>query len=421
MSTAADRALKENPLRPADRPAILAWPAVALFTALSQIALFRELAPGEFGTVNTVLGLVAVLAAPLLALSLIFQSQVLPDEDLTGHQASRASVMELCLLIWSGVSIVLLLVLLPLLSLPRLSVDILAVLVAGATYLAILGNSLSAFAHRARLWLGLVVTAAVLRFLASVAFPHFAPFAQSGLAAVVLAGFITALPVMRERTLDPNSAATWALVRGRRFLLPYLATASVMMAVAIFTNADRVVAQMNFGTPTGVNVSYVDFRAFDDYQAAGMIARALLWGTLPLLRVMYLKRSALPQTSKASLHFFWIYLFALFAADFVMGIFAPYLSSIFTGDAIAAARFIPGFAGAVPMLGLLQGVGIFVLASRRYPECFTFAGCSVAYGTFLTFCGREPQLMTSCMFGGAMMSLMVVLLVGIIRYARSHP
>ena len=260
-----------------------------------------------------------------------------------------------------------------------------------------------------------------MRLLASMIFPHYGDEAQAGLAAVVAAGVITALPVLQGRATGASRAEAWALVQEKEFLAPFLATASVMLGLALFTNADRIVAQTNFGTADILNYKFVDRRSFDDFQAAGMLARAVLWGTAPLLLLVYDRRSGLTRTSWTSLHFFWLYLLALCGAELLSNVFAPVLSWIFSGDPGSVARFMPGFTGAVLMLGLLQGLGIFALASRRYPECFTLGGCSILYTLFLFLAGHEPQLMTACMFGGALISLTTVLLVGVVRYARNHP
>jgi hypothetical protein len=72
-------------------------------------------------------------------------------------------------------------------------------------------------------------------------------------------------------------------------------------------------------------------------------------------------------------------------------------------------------------LGLLQALGVFSLASRRYHECFVLGGCGVAYTLVLLFFGRRPELMPPYMFGGGLVSLMVVLFVGIVRWGRKQP
>jgi len=72
-------------------------------------------------------------------------------------------------------------------------------------------------------------------------------------------------------------------------------------------------------------------------------------------------------------------------------------------------------------LGLLQGIGMFSLASRRYPECFVFGVCSIGYAVVLYLAGRNPQIMPAYMFGGSLVSLMAVLFVGVVRWGRKQP
>jgi hypothetical protein len=73
------------------------------------------------------------------------------------------------------------------------------------------------------------------------------------------------------------------------------------------------------------------------------------------------------------------------------------------------------------LLGLLQALGIFSLASRRYHECFVLGGCGVGYTLLLYLAGRQPLLMPAYMFGGGLVSLTLVLFVGIVRWGRKQP
>jgi hypothetical protein len=409
------------PAKPtSSRAGLIVWLLAALLDGGSQVALRHELEPGEFGTMNTVLGLVAVLVAPVLALEFLFSHHVLPGETERRWQAARGAALEFAVLAWGAAALALLLIFLPQLAIPRPSLYVFAAFVTIATLLAIFGRAICATENRMRHWFVFMLVAGIVRLLASVGLPYLAPWAQSGLAAVVAAGIVTAIPAMIGRAGGPTRSEAWAMMREESFARPFLATASVMVALALFTNADRIAAQRHFGVAHEEVFHYVDWQRFDDYQAAGMMARAILWGVLPLLLVVYAKRIRLPRTSKASLHFFWFYLFVLFAADFIFGSFAPFLSLVFTGDTIGAARFIPGFAGAVPLLGLVQGIGIFILASRRYAECFVLGACSAGYALTLFLFGRQPEEMTTFMSGGALISLMIVLIFGVIRYARSH-
>jgi hypothetical protein len=166
----------------------------------------------------------------------------------------------------------------------------------------------------------------------------------------------------------------------------------------------------------------VNWARFDAYQTAGLLGRGILWGTQPLLWILFAQRAPLARTTPASLTFFWIYLGALLGGALLLGCLAKPLSAIFCGtDFQLTAFFVPSFAAVMIALGLLQGLGIFSLASRRYPECFVLGVFSVGYTLLLYFTGRQPQLMPVYMFGGGLVSLMAVLFVGVVRWGRKQP
>ncbi len=198
-----------------------------------------------------------------------------------------------------------------------------------------------------------------------------------------------------------------------------------MTGLYLFTNADRIIAVgwMDI-LPRSDLILGVDIRkaAFDQYQAAGLLGRALLWGTQPLLWILFAQRAVLKKTTAASLTFFWIYLGALIAGALVLDIFTqPRMVEAVGWPFPSLGPYGPTFAVIMIPLGLLQGVGIFSLASRRYPECFVLGGCSLVYSIVLLLFGRRPDLMLPYMFGGGIVSLMMVLFVGVVRWGRKQP
>jgi hypothetical protein len=389
---------------------------VGLLDFLSQVVLRRELAPGEFGTVNAVLGVVAILTAPVLALALVPYRGLLSPAEVEQWTVHRPALTRLATFGWGGVSLVLLFAALPFLSLPGLPLQMFAVLATAAMLAARLSATLCHATGRMRLLTALLIIAALVRLGISAVAGHYQPVAQSGIGAVILAAALVALPALQDYDFPALGVEGRHLLR--KLVVPLLATASVVLALALFTNVHRVVAQSNFGAPDPTNLGFVNPQGFDDFQAAALIARGVLTGTLALLAVFGLKRAALESTTLASLRGFWIYLGALVGGVVLLVAAAPLANVVFTGN---PAAFLPGFAGAVFMLGLLQGAGVFALASRRWAECFVLGACSIAYTIFLFYGGYQPALLTSCMFGGSLISLMLVLFVGVIRYARSHP
>jgi hypothetical protein len=182
------------------------------------------------------------------------------------------------------------------------------------------------------------------------------------------------------------------------------------------------VAQSWFGIVTNNNMGLINWPQFDAYQSAGLLARSLLWGTQPLLWMLFARRSPLEHTRPGSLTFFWIYLGALVGGAIVLGLLSRPLSELFCGaDYRLTAVLVPSLGAAMVPLGVLQGLGIFGLASRRYPECFVLGGCAIGYTLLLYFVGRQPLLMPAYMFGGALVSTMVVLFIGVVRWGRKQP
>ncbi len=72
-------------------------------------------------------------------------------------------------------------------------------------------------------------------------------------------------------------------------------------------------------------------------------------------------------------------------------------------------------------VGILQGLGFFSLASRRYLECFVLGGFGIGFAVVLYLFGYQPPLLLTYMFGGGTVSIAAVLFVGIVRWGRKQP
>jgi hypothetical protein len=229
------------------------------------------------------------------------------------------------------------------------------------------------------------------------------------------------IPVWRAGRFDiqwKKAAAAWS---DREFVRHAFATGSVLLGIYLFTNGDRIVAQAWFGRPLENNMGFVPWGFFDSYQTAGLLGRALLWGTQPLLLLFLVLRTGAPRTSPELRNLFWTYLGVLVVGGMLLVTLAHPLIRLFAGaDDTEAATLVPAFAWLMMLLGLLQGIGIFALASRRYPECFTLGAASLGYVGLLYAVGR-PQLMLSYAFGGAWVAVMLVLMIGVVRWGRLQP
>ncbi|HUB67904.1 MAG TPA: hypothetical protein VL981_10510 [Candidatus Methylacidiphilales bacterium] len=404
------------------------WLVVALLNFATQLVFCHELTrhPGEFGLFNTALGITGLAAVPLLALNqaftLYFAREHAPErrERVESIRAVSLFVTEASALAWVILLIPLLGKLLPLLGVYRFQAELFTVLVAAVTLGALVSEAAS-FNHL-RLWTGLAVSASLARLGAGAFLGHSQPWAESGLGAFFLAGLITLIPALRQRQIERDWRKAWQALRDRDFLIHLGATLSTVLAIFLFTSADRIVALSHFIDPFN-NLGRVDLNLFDGYQTAGLLSRALLWGTQPLLLLLYAARSPLQKTSAASLTFFWIYLGALFGGVILLILVAPWLSRLFCGSANdyhSTVFYLPGFALTMLPLGLLQGLAIFSLASRRHPECFVLGGSSLAYLLLLWFAG-QPVYMLAFMVGGGIVSSMLVLFVGVVRWGRRQP
>ena len=406
------------------------WAAVALLNFAVQIIFRRELisAPGEFSSLNTILGVVGLMVVPVLALKLAFTFYLALDhpserrEYLEALRAAIPRVTQTIALIWGGIAMVILFVLLPLLNLPRFALGLFTLLIVLIALGSLVSESLCEYKNSLRSWGWLLFSAALTRLLLGAGFAWKEPVAEAGLVAFLIAGFITLTPVLRQPEIEMANMKEWRVMMNRDFLLYLGATLSVVLGLFLFSSADRIIAQSWFGRSDDNNLGYVHWTICDEYQTAGLLGRALLWGTQPLLLILFVQRSRLNRTTPASLKFFWIYLGVLWGGALLLALLGYPLSWLFCGtNSPGTYRIIPAFALAMSLLGLLQGLGAFALASRRYTECFVLGGSSLAYTLLLYFTGRQPVLMLTYMFGGGLVALLLMLFVGIVRWGRKQP
>lgn len=416
-----------------------AWLLVALANLAFQVIFFREMTwdettAGEFGLLNAALGIIGLLTVPLLAIHHAFHlypirpPNVRPDPRLESLRSSIVIVVETSAWVWGGVCCLLTLLPLPLPYLPRLHLQLFALFNVLLALGGVVSRTICESEKQKGQWIVLFVGAALARVLfatVGTVWNPFEPWADAGLTAFFVAGIITLIPALRPREIDwATRMKALQAVLDREFLLFAGATFSVLLGLYLFTNADRIVAVAWMDVVAGQRVymiagSQVDF---DEYQASGLLGRALLWGTQPLLWILFARRARLHKSIPSSLTFFWLYLGALLVGALLLGCLTqPGILHAISGPFSVAGKLAPTFAVVMIPLGLIQGLGIFSLASRRYPECFVLGGCSIAYTIILFLFGRQPGLMLPYMFGAGVVSLMIVLFVGVVRWGRKQP
>jgi hypothetical protein len=417
----------------------LAWLLVTVANFIFQATFYREMtwdenSAGEFGLFNAALGIIGFLTVPLLAVHHAFYlypicpSGLRANARLESLRSSSVIVVESFAWVWGGFCLLLTLLTLPLSYLPRLHLSLFAFFNVLLALGAILSRTIYENKDKQRQWVILFVSATLVRVIFAAIGAVWNPFdswADAGLATFLIAGFITLTPALRPREVDWSTRLK-ALqnVVDREFLLFAGATFSVLLGLFLFTNADRFVSigWMVSNPGAAVHMTASTEAGFDSYQASGLLGRALLWGTQPLLWILFAQRARLNKTIPSSLFYFWIYLGALIGGAFLLGLLTQQGSLRAMGHSFQVAGFwAPTFAVAMIPLGLLQGLGIFSLASRRYAECFVIGACSVGYTLILILFGRQPELMLAYMFGASVISLMIVLFVGVVRWGRLQP
>jgi hypothetical protein len=401
---------------------ILFWAAVALLSFAIQIVFRRLLLPGEFAIFNTLFAVAGLAAAPIVALrQALAHFSMRKDEHAKIKNDTRDALVQNFTLAWAFVCALLVLPALDFLGLPRFSLGLWAFLYIFLALGAAFSADLFERQNRRKLWAVLVLFSCTVRLILAWFFAGSKPWAESALAACAVAGLILVAPLFREMRFVLDPAKVRELLRDREFTRYLIATISIVVGTFLFTNADRIVAQPWFGEPTDNNMGVVHWGLFDGYQTAGLLGRSLLWGTQPILLLLLARRARQKRTAGDVRRLAWYYLGTLVLGAIALHQLAAPLSHLFGGEnQDITAYFIPGFSFAMVPLGLLQGLGVFALASRRYPECFSFGVASLAYTLLLALVGT-PQLIQSYMFGGGMVALLFLLFLAVVRWGRIQP
>jgi hypothetical protein len=400
------------------RRATILWEIFLLLTLVAQMALRWELTPGEFGTMNTALGLVELLALPLLIIYLTGAYHLARPE---GDRVAARGVAETVAMTWGGLCVILVLTAIPVLALPGAMLPLLTLVATLTVCGTLLAGALGGLEGRLPALGALAVGATAAGLIVAVVLGHFLHSASAGLTALTVAALVPIIPVLRGRAPEPwRWTAVRAFLRGD-LIVPGAVIASLGIGGFLITNADRLTAQRWFGAPTETNFGLVDWTQFDDFHFAALLGRTLLAALLPLLVTMARRRYALGRTTWASLREFWIYLGLLLGGCVLLEMLRGPLNDFFGDGTNDLGRLISGIVVTLLPMGVLQGLVVFCLASRRVPECLTFGGAALIYAGMVFAAGRRPELMISYMFIGSLLTLSAVFVVAVVRYARNHP
>ena len=156
-----------------------------------------------------------------------------------------------------------------------------------------------------------------------------------------------------------------------------------------FMQGDLLVAQRYFaGAELGT------------YSAAGLLGRALPMVVGPMLTVMFTSRSG-HRTGDALRE--QLRLLGLYAGGLTCGVVGLlvlrefFVRLIFGKPAPEAAAMVGWFAVTMALVGLIQALGLWALASRWFKVALLYGGLGLAYWLFLLAFGTTPQRMLQVM------------------------
>lgn len=408
----------------------------------TQAIFRRDLASGEFGVLNATLGLVGLLGVPLNALNQAVTHHLArhharaEDKEIENLRAAARKLLIAAALGSALAALLLSLLLGWLIHLPRLSLGVAALVLVWVTLGGTLSGAFCLGLSRFRFWGGLVLGASLLRLTLAASLSTWEPWAETGLIISIATGLVMLVPLFQDRSLSVGWAQAWRSFAHQPFLLYLAAALSVALGLFLFPFSDQIIAQKWFGPqPDGRDpITTVSSGEYDSYQAAGVLGRALIWGTQPLLLVFFTQRSRrgtplwkgfnAPSVRAlfSGYRLVLLDLAALIVGVVLLTLLRSPICQLFTGrDDFWTERFIFYFAVAMVPIGLLQVLGTYFLASRRTTECYLFGACSVAYALLLYCAGRQPELLLTYMTGGTSFILFGLFFFLIIKWSRSQP
>jgi O-antigen/teichoic acid export membrane protein len=382
---------------------------------LFQAWMRRHLSWSEFGYLNTTLSLILFAGVPLTAASQTVTHHLAlinaggDPEKMARMQA--ASLKFLRYLTWALFALCLALIhpVSAFLRFPRASLVWMALLLVPVNLWSALGGAWCSGLSAFRLLSCLVILTAIVRLVAGGILVSFFPEAESGLAATMLSGLVLAAVV----AVSPHhgTAARLRVALRNRELLSYGGAAlAVSFGALAFLQGDQILAQRYFpGDELG------------RYSGAGLLGRAIVWVSLPVLTVYFTRRSGHDGTRPSPRHLLGIYLGMIVGGAIFLLLFrVPLLSLLLGAHDPGLDRLTSQFALAMIPIGLLQALGCHFLASRQIPESLAFGACGSAYLVALAWYGATPTLMLGVMSGAATVSIALLGLMFLVRHNFSH-
>jgi len=380
---------------------------------LFQAVMRRHLSWPEFGYLNTTIGLIMFAGVPLTAASQTVTHHLAlvrasgDPEKLERLQAVSLKFLRHLTWFLFAISLVFLYPVTDFLHFPRMSLAWVALLWIPINLWSTLGGAWCAGLSRFRLYAFLLILAGVIRFGAGAIIVKFDPWAEAGIYASMLSGLALAF-VVAVNPHHGKEARLRQTLFDRDLIVYGIAAFAVSFATFVFLQGDQIIAQRHF---PGVELGR--------YSGAGLLGRAIVWGSLPVLIVYFTRRSGHDPAHQSPSHLLVAYL-ALVGLGAVLLILlkGPLLMLLLGAHDAGLADLTTQFALTMLPIGILQAIGYHYLAARKITECMVFGGCGLVYLVLLAVYGTTPLLMLDWMAGAATAS---IILLGVLALIRRSP
>jgi len=386
----------------------------AIANYLFQAVMRRHLSWSEFGYLNTTMGLILFAGVPLTAASQTVTHHLALVR--AGGDAAKleklqaASLKFLRHLTWFlfAVSLVFLYPVANFLHFPRMSLAWVALLWIPINLWSTLGGAWCAGLSRFRLYAFLLILTGIIRLVAGYFFVKYDPWAEAGIFACLLSGLALASVV----ALSPHHGIAAKLRQtlfDRELIVYGIAALAVSFATFVFLQGDQIIAQRHF---SGVELGR--------YSGAGLLGRAIVWASLPVLIVYFTRRSGHdPLHHKSPARLLWAYLALVGMGAIALIVLKEPLLMLLLGTHDAGLDgMTTQFALTMVPIGILQAVGYHYLAARKILECLIFGACGLIYIVLLAIFGLNSSLMLYWM---AVASTGSILLLGVLAVIRRTP
>ena len=405
------------------------WRSGLIFTAASFIVGLGNLAfqsvighhlktPGEYGLVNSALGLYALLALPgTIATQAV--THYIARFNFTGDDTRLHGLLAGChrfllrLTFFGSVLATILIV--PLgrfFHIPRTSVVIIVLI-------CVLAGLWSGFATALCQGLGWFKRLALMSILTVVIRLSWGglvvwkfPTAEWAVMATAVSMISFAILLFWKKDFAWSSVAIspW----DREFVFFLIVAAALTGGTYCFSQGDLLVGQRYFAKTE-----------MDAYSSAGVLARALSMTVAPLLTILFTHRSAAHAHSGDDLReqFKLLGLYGIGLAGGATGLLLlrGSLLTLIGRNTPGASEMVAPFAWTMVFVGLIQALGMWSLASRWLKVSLLYGFLGVIYWAILLVWGRTPQAMLLIMPVAAALVFGILFTVWLMAMLKAHP